>query len=116
MVIDGAASIRELNKSLGWHLPSDGPKTLNGLVTEALETIPERGMPEDRPLSPGNPRDRGQPREQGADLAYQPRAGRRIAPLTPICCDGQVIPLLYRQPLPIIPRLTRAAPDPLPPH
>ena len=41
LVIDGAASIRELNKSLGWHLPSDGPKTLNGLVTEALETIPE---------------------------------------------------------------------------
>jgi len=40
-VIDGAASIRELNKSLGWHLPSDGPKTLNGLVTEALETIPD---------------------------------------------------------------------------
>lgn len=40
-VVDGAATIRELNKSLGWHLPSDGPKTLNGLVTEALETIPE---------------------------------------------------------------------------
>jgi len=41
LVIEGAASIRELNKSLGWHLPSDGPKTLNGLVTEALETIPD---------------------------------------------------------------------------
>ena len=41
LVIDGAASIRELNKTLGWHLPSDGPKTLNGLVTEALETIPD---------------------------------------------------------------------------
>ena len=40
-VVDGAASIRELNKSLGWQLPCDGPKTLNGLVTEALETIPE---------------------------------------------------------------------------
>ncbi|MGY2399888.1 transporter associated domain-containing protein [Pseudomonas sp. SDO5271_S396] len=40
-IIDGAASLRELNKSLGWHLPSDGPKTLNGLVTEALETIPD---------------------------------------------------------------------------
>ncbi|GFZ64025.1 hypothetical protein PSE10B_05470 [Pseudomonas amygdali pv. eriobotryae] len=39
--VEGAASIRELNKSLGWHLPSDGPKTVNGLVTEALETIPE---------------------------------------------------------------------------
>ncbi|SDV03487.1 transporter associated domain-containing protein [Pseudomonas mucidolens] len=40
-VIDGAVSIRELNKCLGWHLPSDGPKTLNGLATEALETIPD---------------------------------------------------------------------------
>jgi Mg2+/Co2+ transporter CorB len=44
MVIDGTASIRELNKCLGWHLPSDGPKTLNGLVTEALETIPESAV------------------------------------------------------------------------
>lgn len=44
MVVDGAASIRELNKCLGWHLPSDGPKTLNGLVTEALETIPESAV------------------------------------------------------------------------
>ncbi|WLG69184.1 HlyC/CorC family transporter [Pseudomonas brassicacearum] len=41
LMIDGAASIRELNRTLGWHLPCDGPKTLNGLVTEALETIPE---------------------------------------------------------------------------
>ncbi|AMB80874.1 MAG: CBS domain-containing protein [Pseudomonadales bacterium] len=40
-VVDGAVSVRELNKALGWHLPCDGPKTLNGLVTEALETIPE---------------------------------------------------------------------------
>ncbi|MBA1193243.1 CBS domain-containing protein [Pseudomonas entomophila] len=40
-VIDGVASLREINRSLGWHLPCDGgPKTLNGLVTEALESIP----------------------------------------------------------------------------
>jgi len=44
MVIDGTASIRELNKCLGWHLPSDGPKTLNGLVPEALETIPDSAV------------------------------------------------------------------------
>lgn len=43
-VIDGAASLRELNRSLGWHLPSDGPKTLNGLITEALESIPESSV------------------------------------------------------------------------
>jgi Mg2+/Co2+ transporter CorB len=44
LIVEGAASIRDLNKSLGWHLPSDGPKTINGLVTEALETIPESAV------------------------------------------------------------------------
>lgn len=43
-VIEGSVAIRELNRSLGWHLPSDGPKTLNGLVTEALESIPESAV------------------------------------------------------------------------
>ena len=43
-VIDGAASIRELNKALGWHLPCDGPKTLNGLITEALENLPDSSV------------------------------------------------------------------------
>lgn len=44
LVIEGAASIRDLNRSLSWHLPSDGPKTLNGLITEALETIPDSSV------------------------------------------------------------------------
>lgn len=43
-VIDGAAYIREINKALDWHLPSDGPKTLNGLITEALESIPDSSV------------------------------------------------------------------------
>lgn len=43
-VIDGAANIRDVNKSLGWHLPCDGPKTLNGLITEALEQIPDNNV------------------------------------------------------------------------
>ncbi|WP_248917115.1 transporter associated domain-containing protein [Pseudomonas entomophila] len=44
-VIEGTASLREINRTLGWHLPSDGgPKTLNGLVTEALESIPESAV------------------------------------------------------------------------
>ena len=42
-LVDGTANIRELNKLLGWHLPLDGPKTLNGLILEHLETIPETG-------------------------------------------------------------------------
>ena len=39
--VSGAANIRELNRSQGWELPTDGPKTLNGLIVEMLETIPE---------------------------------------------------------------------------
>ncbi|MBT5861500.1 MAG: HlyC/CorC family transporter [Gammaproteobacteria bacterium] len=40
-LVDATANIRELNRSQGWVLPSDGPKTLNGLIVELLETIPE---------------------------------------------------------------------------
>jgi len=42
-LVDGSANIRELNKMLNWQLPTDGPKTLNGLLLEQLETIPEPG-------------------------------------------------------------------------
>jgi Mg2+/Co2+ transporter CorB len=42
-VVDGRASIRTLNRTLGWNLPTDGPRTLNGLVMEHLEAIPEPG-------------------------------------------------------------------------
>ncbi|MCH2569290.1 MAG: HlyC/CorC family transporter [Pseudomonadales bacterium] len=40
-MIDGSAHIRMINRQLGWDLPVEGPKTINGLVTEELETIPE---------------------------------------------------------------------------
>jgi Mg2+/Co2+ transporter CorB len=40
-LVSGTANIRELNRSQGWDLPTDGPKTLNGLIVEMLETIPE---------------------------------------------------------------------------
>lgn len=43
-LIDASANIRDVNRKLGWHLPCDGPKTLNGLVTEALESIPDSGV------------------------------------------------------------------------
>lgn len=39
-IIDGTATIRDINKALKWNLPSDGPKTLSGLITEQLENIP----------------------------------------------------------------------------
>ena len=40
-LIDGAATIREINKATDWNLPLDGPKTMNGLVLEQLESIPD---------------------------------------------------------------------------
>jgi Mg2+/Co2+ transporter CorB len=40
-LIDGAANIREINRTQDWHLPTEGPKTINGLILEALETIPD---------------------------------------------------------------------------
>ena len=42
-IIDGTASIRDINKQLHWNLPADGPKTLNGLILKHLEVIPESG-------------------------------------------------------------------------
>ena len=35
--------MRALNRSMRWSLPTDGPKTLNGLIVEFLETIPDVG-------------------------------------------------------------------------
>ncbi|MBC7005466.1 DUF21 domain-containing protein [Photobacterium sp. BZF1] len=41
LMIEGSANIRDLNKSLNWGLPTDGPRTLNGLILEHLEDIPD---------------------------------------------------------------------------
>lgn len=38
---EGTMSVREVNRALGLSLPTDGPKTLNGLIVEHLQTIPE---------------------------------------------------------------------------
>jgi Mg2+/Co2+ transporter CorB len=43
-IIDGTTAVRTINKTLGWKLPVDGPKTLNGLITEALENIPDTNV------------------------------------------------------------------------
>ena len=42
-LVRGNANIRELNRRMAWALPQDGPKTLNGLILEYLEAIPEPG-------------------------------------------------------------------------
>ncbi len=42
-IVNASTTIRVLNRTLGWNLPTDGPKTLNGLLLEKLETIPSAG-------------------------------------------------------------------------
>lgn len=42
-IVDASANIRQLNQLMNWDLPTDGPKTLNGLIVEELETIPQQG-------------------------------------------------------------------------
>lgn len=41
VLVDGSANIRDLNKEMDWQFPTEGPKTLNGLILEYLEEIPE---------------------------------------------------------------------------
>ncbi len=43
-LVDGSRSLRELNRALGLSLPLDGPKTLNGLILEHFQDIPEAGV------------------------------------------------------------------------
>jgi len=42
-LINGSITIRELNKALDWKLSAEGPKTLNGVILEYLEQIPDPG-------------------------------------------------------------------------
>ena len=42
-VVNGSTNVRDLNRRLDWKLPTSGPKTLNGLIIEYLEDIPETG-------------------------------------------------------------------------
>jgi len=42
-IVNASATIRALNRALGWQLPTSGPKTINGLLLEHLETIPDSG-------------------------------------------------------------------------
>lgn len=44
VIADGSQPLRALNRKLGLNLPVDGPKTLNGLVLEHLQDIPESGL------------------------------------------------------------------------
>lgn len=43
-LVDGAANVRDLVRTMHWELPTNGPKTLNGLILEHLESIPKTGV------------------------------------------------------------------------
>jgi Mg2+/Co2+ transporter CorB len=43
LLVDCGIGVRDLNRALHWQLPTHGPKTLNGLILDYLETIPEPG-------------------------------------------------------------------------
>jgi Mg2+/Co2+ transporter CorB len=40
-IVDGTAYVRDVNRALKWDLPTDGPKSISGLIVEVLEHIPE---------------------------------------------------------------------------
>ena len=40
-VITGTANVRDINRALDWSLPTNGPKTLSGLILEHLESFPD---------------------------------------------------------------------------
>lgn len=42
-IVDASVTVRELNRITHWNLPTEGPKTLNGLIIEYMEIIPEAG-------------------------------------------------------------------------
>ena len=44
VVVDGSVSLRELNRRLGTRFPLDGPRTLNGLILESLQDLPESSV------------------------------------------------------------------------
>lgn len=43
-LVDGTTTVRDINKIIKWELPTDGPKTLNGLLLEKLESFPEASV------------------------------------------------------------------------
>jgi Mg2+/Co2+ transporter CorB len=42
-LVDANITVRELNRIMQWDLPTEGPKTLNGLIIEFMEMIPAAG-------------------------------------------------------------------------
>ena len=43
VLIEGSANVREINKAFNWHLPQEEARTVNGMLLEELEEIPQAG-------------------------------------------------------------------------
>ena len=43
-MIEGNVMIREINSRINWNLPTEGPKTLSGLILETVQSIPETNV------------------------------------------------------------------------
>jgi Mg2+/Co2+ transporter CorB len=43
-LIEGGMMIRDINRRLKWDLPTEGPKTLSGLILEEIQTIPDTNV------------------------------------------------------------------------
>ena len=43
VLIEGSANVREINKAFNWHLPQEEARTINGMLLEELEEIPQAG-------------------------------------------------------------------------
>ncbi len=81
-IVNASATIRALNRALRWQLPTDGPKTVNGLLVERLEAIPEPGTTlQGRRVSVRGASDGGQHDQDGAGVRWLgrgwPAAGYR---------------------------------------
>jgi Mg2+/Co2+ transporter CorB len=75
LLIDCGIGVREINRALRWDLPTRGPKTLNGLILEYLETIPE---PDTSLKLHGHPMEIVQTTENSVKtVRIQPRAPRK---------------------------------------
>jgi Mg2+/Co2+ transporter CorB len=44
VIIDGNSKIRDLNNFLNWTIPEENSKTINGLITEYLDQIPQSNL------------------------------------------------------------------------
>lgn len=44
IIVEGVANLRDLNKEMNWSLPTDGPKTVSGLIIETLGDIPQQPL------------------------------------------------------------------------